>query len=77
MTFPPTPIKTMELAKKIGRDAGLKFIYLGNVSIPHAEDTVCPNCGEVVIERIGFHILKMGAVDGKCPKCKEDLYLVQ
>lgn len=74
---PQTPIKTMELARKLGIDGGLKFIYLGNVSIPHSEDTVCPKCGKVVIARTGFRVTKMDAVDGKCSNCGEDLYLVQ
>ncbi|MBI0581764.1 MAG: AmmeMemoRadiSam system radical SAM enzyme [Methanomassiliicoccales archaeon] len=74
---PPTPIRTMEAAKDIGKEAGLQFIYLGNVMIPHGEDTVCPNCGTLLIERMGFSIGKMDARDGRCPVCGQDLYMVQ
>jgi len=74
---PPTPIRTMEAAKDIGKEAGLQFIYLGNVMIPHGEDTVCPNCGTLLIERMGFSIGKMEARDGRCPVCGQELYMVQ
>ncbi|WP_019177857.1 AmmeMemoRadiSam system radical SAM enzyme [Methanomassiliicoccus luminyensis] len=73
----PTPIATMEMARRVAEKEGLKFVFLGNVSLPHGEDTVCPNCGNLVIERQGFHILRNDAIDGKCKVCGEDLYLVQ
>jgi pyruvate formate lyase activating enzyme len=74
---PPTPIKTMELAKRLGKQAGLQFIYLGNVSIPHGEDTICPKCGALVIERAGFGIIRNEARDGRCKVCGEPLNMVQ
>jgi pyruvate formate lyase activating enzyme len=74
---PPTPIATMEMAKQVGQEAGLQFIYLGNVSIPHGEDTVCPKCHALVAERRGFAILKLEARDGHCAVCGQDLYMVQ
>ncbi|HQA20685.1 MAG: AmmeMemoRadiSam system radical SAM enzyme [Methanomassiliicoccaceae archaeon] len=74
---PPTPIGTMEMARRIAGEEGLKFVYLGNVRMPHAEDTYCPRCGTLLIERDGFTVATMGARDGKCPRCGEDLYMMQ
>jgi pyruvate formate lyase activating enzyme len=74
---PPTPIPTMEMAHDVGKEAGLKFIYLGNVALRHGEDTVCPKCGALVIHRMGFNVLSMEAKDGHCKVCGEDLYLMQ
>ncbi len=74
--LPSTPIETMEKAWRIGKDAGLEFVYLGNVSIPNRENTYCPKCGTLAIERTGFWIRKHNLQDGKCAKCGEDLYIV-
>jgi pyruvate formate lyase activating enzyme len=67
--LPPTPVATLERAWKIGRDAGLNFVYLGNVPGHPGENTVCPGCGEVVIRRIGFRILENRLANGSCPNC--------
>jgi pyruvate formate lyase activating enzyme len=73
----PTPIPTMEMAREIGREAGLQFIYLGNVALPHGEDTVCPKCHHLIAERHGFGVMKVEAKEGHCPICGQDLYMVQ
>lgn len=74
---PPTPVSTMELAKRIGQEEGLKFVYLGNVHIPHGEDTYCPKCGALLVRRTGFAVSQVEVKDGHCPICGEDLYMVQ
>lgn len=74
---PPTPIPTMEMTKRVAQEEGLKFIYLGNVHIPHGEDTYCPNCGTLNVRRVGFTVVMNEAKFGKCHVCGEDLYLVQ
>ncbi|MBI0583009.1 MAG: AmmeMemoRadiSam system radical SAM enzyme [Methanomassiliicoccus sp.] len=74
---PPTPISTMEMTRDMGKEAGLQFVYLGNVRIPRGEDTVCPNCNASLVERSGFTIIRMEARDGHCPICGQDLYMVQ
>jgi pyruvate formate lyase activating enzyme len=73
----PTPIKTMEMAQQLGKEAGLQFIYLGNVQLPHGEDTICPKCHHLIVERHGFGISNVEAKDGHCPICGQDLYMVQ
>jgi len=73
---PPTPISTMEMAKRIGKEEGLKFIYLGNVRVPQGGDTYCPNCKTLLIKRDGFSTTVMEPRNGHCPQCGEDLYMV-
>lgn len=63
----PTPITTLKKAYKIGRDAGLRYVYLGNV--PEEENTYCYNCKELLISRIGFDIIEYRLKNSKCPKC--------
>ena len=54
----------------IGFDAGLSFVYLGNVDVPGAEDTLCPRCGELAISRRGFEVLAERVnKDGSCASC--------
>ena len=64
-----TPIKTLQKAKEIGREAGLKYIYIGNVASADDMDTKCPLCGYTLIERSGFTVIKNKIKDGHCPKC--------
>ncbi len=74
---PPTPIPTMEMARDVGREAGLKFVYLGNVALTHGEDTFCPECRRLVAERRRFGVMRVEARNGRCPSCGHDLYMVQ
>jgi pyruvate formate lyase activating enzyme len=67
--LPPTPVSSLERAWDIGREAGLNYVYLGNVPGHPGENTVCPGCGEILIRRIGFRILKNGIKEGACPEC--------
>jgi pyruvate formate lyase activating enzyme len=66
---PPTPLKTLTKAREIGRQAGLKYVYTGNVPGDSGENTVCYGCGEMVIERWGFQVGNMRIKDGKCSQC--------
>ncbi len=58
-------------AYEIGRRAGLKFIYPGNIpgAVGDLESTHCPNCAAVVIGRHGFRVTSYRLKDGKCPDC--------
>jgi pyruvate formate lyase activating enzyme len=66
---PATPAHTLQHAAAIGRAAGLQHIYLGNLIGAGGEDTLCPNCGEMVIRRRGFHLLGMALDQGRCRTC--------
>lgn len=70
----PTPIETLEMAYDIGKKAGLKYVYLGNIITETKENTYCPKCNNLAIRRIGYQTEILG-VDkkGKCAECGEDL----
>jgi pyruvate formate lyase activating enzyme len=65
----PTPAATLNHAREIAREEGLNFVYVGNLPGHEAESTVCPKCGEIVIQRVGYKILKNNLKQGKCGKC--------
>jgi len=68
--LPPTPIKTLETARKIALDTGLYFCYIGNVPGHEGENTYCPGCKKIVIQRMGYQILSNAiAKNGKCQFC--------
>ena len=73
MHLPPTPISTLEHACDIGRKAGLKFIYTGNVPGHQSENTVCYSCGETVVHRIGYQTRVIGLEDSRCSFCGAEL----
>ena len=74
MTDPPnTKVETLIRAAEIGQEAGLHYVYAGNLpgSVDPYENTFCPKCGEVLIERLGYVILGYNiTAEGTCPKCK-------
>ncbi len=75
--LPPTEIKYLEKAYKIARDAGMKYVYIGNVPTADGENTYCPECGETVIQRDGFSVMSDKIKETrKCPRCKADIDIV-
>ena len=70
-----TPIGSMKKACEIGREAGLRYVYTGNVPGLLSEDTICPNCDTLAIKRLGYQISRYDK-SGRCPKCKQDLNLI-
>jgi pyruvate formate lyase activating enzyme len=75
--LPPTPLPTLRTARRIGREAGLRYVYLGNVSEPGGEDTVCPTCGSVAVGRDGYRVTRRGTDGGECADCGQDLGIVE
>ena len=65
----PTPMESLKMAERIGKEKGLHHIYIGNVWGGGGEDTVCWNCGELLIRRMGFSLSENRIREGKCPKC--------
>jgi pyruvate formate lyase activating enzyme len=65
----PTPVSALERAEQIGKEAGLHYVYLGNVPGSKSESTFCYNCGRVLIERIGYRILANHITNCCCPDC--------
>ena len=66
--IPPTPLEKLEEAERIGREVGLRYIYVGNVT-GEGEDTRCPECGKVLIRRRGFLVRENLVHEGRCPEC--------
>jgi pyruvate formate lyase activating enzyme len=66
-----TPARTLIRAVEIGKEEGLHFVYAGNLPgfVGDLENTNCPDCGELLIERRGFRIRQMRVKNGACPKC--------
>jgi pyruvate formate lyase activating enzyme len=71
--LPPTPVSTLEHAYDIGRKAGLKFVYVGNVAGHNSESTVCYSCGKLVVQRFGYQTEVVGLEDSKCKFCGAEL----
>jgi pyruvate formate lyase activating enzyme len=67
--LPPTPVETLERAKAIADAEGLQYAYIGNVPGHSAENTHCPKCRQLLIERAGYTIRQMNMEKGKCKKC--------
>jgi pyruvate formate lyase activating enzyme len=66
-----TPIPALEQARQIGIDEGLRFVYLGNVPGHPAENTHCPQCGRLLIERRNYQILRYNLKGNECTFCGE------
>jgi len=75
INVPPTPIELIHKARKIGQNAGLKYIYTGNIFGDDGENTYCPKCGTLIIRRIGYDIKRFDK-NGRCPKCGEKIPLI-
>jgi pyruvate formate lyase activating enzyme len=65
---PPTPVRTLELGREIGRSEGLRYVYLGNVG--GESNTYCPGCGKVLVSRSGYWVSTTNIQDGCCKFCK-------
>jgi pyruvate formate lyase activating enzyme len=68
MSFPDTPVQTLEKFAEEAKKIGMKYVYVGNVPGHENENTYCPNCNTLLIERAGFTSASY-LKNGKCPKC--------
>jgi pyruvate formate lyase activating enzyme len=69
MDKPPTSVKAVQKARDLGLEAGLRFVYTGNVPDEKGESTFCYSCGAKLIHRRGFEVDSKRIVQGKCPEC--------
>jgi pyruvate formate lyase activating enzyme len=70
--LPPTPTETLERARREAMDAGLSYVYIGNLFGHEAECTICPRDHTVLIRRTGFWISEYNlTAEGRCPVCQE------
>lgn len=65
----PTPVSTLEKARELARQAGLKYVYIGNLPGHEAENTYCHNCNKLVIARQGYRVGEVTMQDGRCGHC--------
>jgi len=72
--LPSTSPERLELAREIAISEGLYYVYIGNVRSKEGENTYCPDCKRLLIERIGYTILQNRLKDGHCPDCKREIY---
>ncbi len=73
--LPDTAVETLEKAYNIGKKAELKYVYTGNVPGLPSEDTFCPKCNALAIDRTNYIIHRLDK-NGKCPKCGQDLNII-
>lgn len=67
--LPSTPVSVLNEARNIALNEGLKYVYIGNVPGSNAQNTYCPGCNEMVIERKGFRITQNNIVNNTCKNC--------
>lgn len=69
---PRTPVETLRHAREMGLKAGLKYVYEGNVPGEGGENTYCPACGELLIERFGYNTVNK-TKNGSCFNCSSKI----
>jgi pyruvate formate lyase activating enzyme len=67
---PRTPLETLDRARRIGKDAGLRYVYEGNVPGSQGDNTFCPQCGQLLISRTGYAVRTVNITEGRCGHCK-------
>jgi pyruvate formate lyase activating enzyme len=68
-SLPPTEVSVLRQARQIGIEEGLSFVYTGNVPGDSGEKTSCPECSQLLVDRVGYTIRSSAVKDGRCPKC--------
>ncbi|MFC1890560.1 AmmeMemoRadiSam system radical SAM enzyme [Thermodesulfobacteriota bacterium] len=68
-----TPVGTLHRAREIGLRKGLRYVYCGNVPGEVGENTVCYQCGETLIERYGFRVVRNRIEGDACPACDSEI----
>ncbi len=68
---PPTPLSTLKEAMRIGKEEGLRYVYLGNA--PGDSDTRCPSCNQLLVRREGYWVPEIHIHNDRCPQCGESI----
>lgn len=74
LNLPPTSLETLDLARRIAIEEGLQYVYIGNIAGKDGQNTYCPKCKALLVERSGYTILQNNLQDGTCPKCGNEIY---
>ncbi|PIR13949.1 AmmeMemoRadiSam system radical SAM enzyme [Candidatus Falkowbacteria bacterium CG11_big_fil_rev_8_21_14_0_20_39_10] len=75
-SFTPTGDDIIYSAYEIGKEAGLKYVYVGNMPGDQKENTYCPKCNQLAIRRFGFQIERLD-VSGRCSSCDKNLDILE
>ncbi len=76
LDVPATPIETMEMARRVGKEEELKFVYGGNYLAGDGENTRCPKCNTLIVKRTGYHVDRSALKGPDCPRCGEHLNMI-
>jgi pyruvate formate lyase activating enzyme len=71
--LPPTPEETLDRARAVALEEGMRFVYVGNVPGHLGNHTYCPVCGEILVARQGFAVVEYHVQGGKCAYCGEPI----
>jgi pyruvate formate lyase activating enzyme len=71
--LPITPVPTLERAKAIADAEGLHYVYIGNVPGHPSQNTYCPKCRKMIVERVGFTASKVLIRKNSCPFCQHPI----
>lgn len=72
--LPPTSAETLETAYQIALAEGMQYVYIGNILSKYGQNTYCPGCKELLIERSGYTLLQHRVRGGCCPDCGKVIY---
>lgn len=72
-TTPPTPLETLDRAWLVGKQAGLEYVYVGNLPGHNHDNTYCPGCKTLLIQRLGYEVISNALKDGRCPECSRPI----
>ena len=72
--LPPTSAQTLDTARQIARAEGMQYVYIGNIASDTGQNTYCPGCKKLLIERSGFTVLQNRLKEGCCPDCGQKIY---
>ena len=68
-TLPPTPVSTLDKARAVALSVGLEYVYVGNIPGHEGENTFCPKCKKMIIQRTGYMVGEINVKAGKCKYC--------
>jgi pyruvate formate lyase activating enzyme len=73
LNIPSTPVRAIIKAREIGLNAGLRYVYTGNIPGDNGENTFCYKCGKMLIQRYGYNIGNINIKASKCNFCGADI----
>ncbi len=72
--LPATSAKTLDMAREIAITEGMYYVYIGNIKSKTGQNTYCPSCRGLLIERIQYSVLQNRLDNGRCPDCGREIY---